>query len=194
MDQPKRVIEPWQIAESTWLLRSGFMDVRRDRCRKPDGSRARDYFALDLKDFCEVVAITSRLEVLLVREYKHGARGVMRTLPAGFIEAGETPEQGARRELLEETGCSAPAFTYLGTFLLVPDLTGSRGHVFLARDAEVKAAPDPDEDEEIEVEAVPLDRLLVQARVAGEGYLDDAGSLLALSMARPHLEALRARP
>jgi len=192
MDQPKRVIEPWQIAESTWLLRSGFMDVRRDRCRKPDGSRSRDYFALDLKDFCEVVAITSRLEILLVREYKHGARGVMRTLPAGFIEAGETPERGARRELLEETGCSASAFTYLGTFLLVPDLTGSRGHVFLARDAEVKAAPHPDEDEEIEVEAVPLDRLLVQAGVAGEGYLDDASSLLALSMARPHLEALRA--
>jgi len=74
MDQAKRGIEPWQIAESTWLLRSGFMDVRRDRCRKPEGSRARDYFALDLKDFCAVVAVTPRLEVLLVREYKHGAR------------------------------------------------------------------------------------------------------------------------
>jgi hypothetical protein len=37
MDQARRVIEPWQIAESTWLLRAGFMDVRRDRCRKPDG-------------------------------------------------------------------------------------------------------------------------------------------------------------
>lgn len=191
MDQAKRVIEPWQIAESTWLLRSGFMDVRRDRCRKPDGSRSRDYFALDLKDFCEVVAVTSRLEILLVREYKHGARAVMRTLPAGFIEPGETPEQGARRELLEETGYSAPAFMYLGTFLLVPDLSSSRGHVFLARDAGAQAAPHPDEDEEIEVETVPLERLLGPAMIAAGGYLDDASSLLALSMARPHLEALR---
>jgi 8-oxo-dGTP pyrophosphatase MutT (NUDIX family) len=191
MDQAKRVIEPWQIAESTWLLRSGFMDVRRDRCRKPEGSRSRDYFALDLKDFCEVVAVTPRLEVLLVREYKHGARAVMRTLPAGFVEPGETPEQGARRELLEETGYSAPAFMYLGTFLLVPDLSSSRGHVFLARDAGAKAAPHPDADEEIEVEAVPLERLLGPAMTAAKGYLDDASSLLALSMARPHLEALR---
>lgn len=35
------------------------MDVRRDRCRKPDEIRSRDCFALDLKDFCEVVAVTS---------------------------------------------------------------------------------------------------------------------------------------
>jgi hypothetical protein len=106
MDQAKREIGPWQIVESTWLLRSGFMNVRRDRCRKPDRSQERDYFALDLKDFCEVVAVTPRLEVLLVREYKHGAR----TLPAGFVEPGETPEQGARRELLEETGYYASSF------------------------------------------------------------------------------------
>lgn len=185
MDQAKSGIEPWQIAESTWLLRSGFKDVRRDRCRKPDGSQSRDYFALDLKDFCEVVAVTPRLEVLLVREYKHGARAVMRSLPAGFIEPGETPEQGARRELY-----SALAFMYLGTFLLVPDLCNSRGHVFLARDAGATAAPHPDADEEIEVEAVPLHRLLGPGMTAAEGYLDDASSLLALSMARPHLEAL----
>jgi ADP-ribose pyrophosphatase len=193
MDQMKKVMEPWQIVESTWLLRSGFMDVRRDWCRKRDGSQSRDYFALDLKDFCEVVAVTPGLEILLAREYKHGARAVMRTLPAGFIEPGETPEQGARRELLEETGYSAPAFMYLGTFLLVPDLSSCRGHVFLARDAGAVVAPHPDADEEIEVEAVPLDRLLVGAISAGEGYLDDASSLLALNMARPHLEALRSR-
>ena len=26
-DEARRVIEPWQIVESTWLVRSGFMDV-----------------------------------------------------------------------------------------------------------------------------------------------------------------------
>jgi hypothetical protein len=42
-----------------------------------------------------------------------------------------------------------------------------------------------------QVEAVPLDRLLGPAMTAAEGNLDDASSPLALSMARPHLEALR---
>src|SRR5215831_7252561 len=126
------VIEPWQIVESAWLLRSDFMGIRRDRCQKPGGSPARDYFALELKDFAVVVAITPGLEVALVSEYKHGAGAVVRTLPAGFIEPGEAPEEGARRELLEETGYAAAAFIHLGTFLLVPDLSSCRGHVFLA--------------------------------------------------------------
>lgn len=172
-------IEAWHIVESTWILRTPFMDIRRDRCGKAGGRRTRDYLALDLKDFAVVVALTPARAVLLCREYKHGARAVMHTLPAGFIEPGETPEQGARRELLEETGHAAPVFVALGTFRLVPDLSASRGHVFLARDARLEAAPHPDEDEEIEVEAVPLDR-------AG-GYLEDASSLLALELARPHL-------
>jgi ADP-ribose pyrophosphatase len=155
------------------------MDIRRDRCRSADGSRSRDYLALDLKDFAVVVAVTPARELLLCREYKHGARGIMHTLPAGFIEPGETPEQGARRELLEETGHAAPAFVPLGTFLLVPDLAASRGHVFLARDARLEAAPHPDEGEEIDVQTVPLAR--------SSDYLEDATSILALHLARPHL-------
>jgi len=180
-------MELWEIAETTWLLRSGFMDVRRDRCRTRDGRRSRDYFALDLRDFCEVVAVTPSRELLLAREYKHGARRIMTTLPAGFIEFGESPEEAARRELLEETGYSAPAFRLLGSFQLVPDLAAARGHVFLALDATATTAAHPDADEEITVEAVPVGRLLVPGRVPGEGYLDDASSLLALSLAVPHL-------
>jgi len=187
------VIQPWQITRSAWLVRSAFMDVRRDRCHKPDGDRSRDYFALVLKDFCEVVAVTRRLDLVVVREYKHGAGAVMRTLPAGFIEAGEAPEQAARRELLEETGYSASTFVHLGGFLLVPDLCGARGHVFLAGNVERVSDPHLDLDEEIEVETVPLDRALSPTAAAGDVQLDDAGSLLALSMARPHLEALRRR-
>ena len=187
------MIEAWQVAESTQILRSSFMAVRRDSCTTPDGSRKRDYFALELKDFAVVVAVTPRLELLLVREYKHGARGVMRTLPAGFIEPGESPEQGARRELLEETGYSAPTLLHLASFVLVPDLSSSRGYMFFAPNAEATSTPHPDADEDIEIDAVPVDRILDARPASIEPYLSDASSLLALNLARPHLAALRGR-
>ena len=55
-------LPPWEVIDSTWLLRSAFMNIRRDHCGKRDGSRTRDYFALELKDFSVVVALTPARE------------------------------------------------------------------------------------------------------------------------------------
>src|SRR4029434_589995 len=111
-----REIEPWQVFDSTWILRSGFMNIRRDWCRTVDGSRSREYLALDLKDFSVVVAVTPARELLLCREYKHGARGIMHTLPAGFIEPGETPEGGHVESSSKRRGTGRPRSRRWGPF------------------------------------------------------------------------------
>src|SRR5512142_2245681 len=41
------------------------------------------------------------LRVLLVRQYRHAAGRFLWELPAGGIDAGETPLEGAQRELIE---------------------------------------------------------------------------------------------
>ena len=48
------------------------------------------------------------------------------TLPAGFVEAGETPAVAARRELHEETGYDGAAFEPLGAYFVFPSLSGAR--------------------------------------------------------------------
>jgi len=49
-------------------------------------------------------------------------------LPGGFLEWGESPEEGAKRELLEETGLSAGNFSLIGAY---DSVTGRRLHVLL---------------------------------------------------------------
>jgi 3-isopropylmalate/(R)-2-methylmalate dehydratase small subunit len=177
----------WQAVESEWPFRSGFLSIRRDRCRLPDGRVSPDMYFMELRDFAMTVAVTPDGEVLLSREYKHGAGDVAYTLPAGFVEPGETPAAAARRELREETGHDGEAFEPLGAYLVFPSLSGARGHFFLARGARRVTAPAPDEFEEIEVASVPLDELRSDLGVPTPRYVTDISTALALVLALPRL-------
>jgi ADP-ribose pyrophosphatase len=65
-------------------------------------------------DFVVIVAVTPEGRMLLVRQYRAAVANVTLELPAGHLDPGETPEQAARRELLEETGYEADTFRLLG--------------------------------------------------------------------------------
>ena len=46
-------------------------------------------------------------QILLLRQYRYAADGYLYEVPAGRLEPGEPPLDCARRELREETGCTA---------------------------------------------------------------------------------------
>ncbi|HMV32574.1 MAG TPA: NUDIX hydrolase, partial [Gemmatimonadales bacterium] len=70
--------------------------------------------------------------VLLIRQFRHAAGGVIWEVPAGRLDPGEQPEQCARRELLEETGMRASRLERLTTIYTTPGFTDERIHLFVA--------------------------------------------------------------
>ena len=70
--------------------------------------------------------------VLLIRQFRHAADGVIWEVPAGRLDPGETPEACARRELAEETGMRAGRLERLTTIYTTPGFTDERIHLFLA--------------------------------------------------------------
>src|SRR5688500_17609714 len=84
--------------------RSVVCESRWGRLRaEPDGD-GDPYYLLQVPDCVTVVARTSEGRILLVRQHRVVTGEQTIELPSGHVDPGETPEQAARRELLEETG------------------------------------------------------------------------------------------
>lgn len=142
----------------------------------PDG---RPYYLLELADYVAVVALTPQRDLVLVKQYRIVVERETFELPSGHVDAGETPEQAARRELLEETGMSAPSLEFLGE--LVPDIgrLANRMWCYYAADV-VQTAEPADHGEGITVVKVPEAEAMAMAT---DGRIDHALNLSALFLA-----------
>lgn len=123
-----------------------------------------------------IVPIDAGGNVLLVRQYRKPVEAELLELPAGGIEAGETPEACVQRELQEETGYLAGNIKALGGFYSAPGFCTEYLHLFLATDLR-PAFLAMDTDEAIQVVRVPL--VQTPDLIAG-GQIVDAKSVAGL--------------
>ena len=72
-------------------------------------------YSINSPDFVCIIAVTEKNELLLVRQFRHAVAEMTLELPAGHVEKDETPEESARKELLEETGHVAEKFELLAS-------------------------------------------------------------------------------
>lgn len=159
----------WRIADSTYVIDTPFLRLRKDTVELPNGLLIEDFFVRETLGFVVLVALTEREDVLFVREYKHGIGRNVLGLPAGMIEEGEEPLDCAVRELAEETGYAGDRAEFVRSFVTDPVNSTSRFHLFVVRNARPTAAQSFDPTEDIAVELYPLAEL---RRMARDGTLE----------------------
>jgi ADP-ribose pyrophosphatase len=96
----------------------------------------------------------------ILRAPVSGPRRVGLEFPGGHLEPDEAPQDGARRELLEETGFESDAWTYLGGYMVNSNQGGAVSHMFRATGCHRTATPRSDDLEETEIMLLSRDELL----------------------------------
>ena len=115
-------------------------------------------------------------QLLLIRQYRYAALDFLYEIPAGRLEPGEEPALCARRELQEETGCTAGTLEHMHTMFTTPGFTDEKIHLFLAYDL-TRGPSQTEADEFISVEIVPLSKALDMIR---DGVIKDAKTALGI--------------
>jgi len=166
--------------KSTRLYTGRVLNLDLDTVRFPDGSVGE----LEMVRHPGASAVVPMLsdpvgedpQILLIRQYRYAAEGFVYEIPAGRLDAAESPEACAHRELREETGCTAAHMQHLYTFYTTPGFTDEKIHAFLATGI-TRGEAKLERDEFVEVVTMPISRALAMIRA---GELVDAKTALAL--------------
>ena len=146
-----------------------------DDVRLPNGVRA-ELEIIHHRGAAAVVPLDAAGGVRLVRQYRWATRGFLLEVPAGTLEPGESPEECARRETIEEAGMRPGRLEPLGPIWSTPGFTDERIWLYLARDL-TPATADLDEDEALEPVTLPFVEAVAMAE---RGEIADAKSICAL--------------
>jgi rSAM/selenodomain-associated transferase 1 len=171
-----------ELVASELLSGTPWRAVLRDRLVTDGDETTYTYLATPRAVF--VVPVTDAGEVVLVRQYRHPVRDVPLEVPAGSVEEGESSLAAAQRELAEEVGGRARAWTHLTTFYSSSAHVSLRSDAWLATGVEL-AAPRPGRDKRMTVLRLPLAEALARARA---GLFEEGQTALALLLAAEHLD------
>jgi 8-oxo-dGTP pyrophosphatase MutT (NUDIX family) len=153
-------MKPWRVKKSRILLERRWLKIHEQRIELPHGGEIEEFHLIEAPDWVGVLALTEDGQVVIVEQYRHGAARVSRELPAGVIDEGESPEQAARRELLEETGHTAASFRPIVTVNTEPSRHTNRAHFFFAAGAHRAREQSLDPSENIRVALISPSELL----------------------------------
>jgi 8-oxo-dGTP pyrophosphatase MutT (NUDIX family) len=154
----------WTVRSSSYRLDEPFLRVRSDTVELPDGTIIEGYFVRESRGFAIVAALTPDRRIVLIRQYKHGVREIVLEMPAGMIDAEETPEACAIRELAEETGYAGDPPRLLRSLFADPTSSNASFHVFLIENAVQQFAQSLDTTEAIAIETTTIEDLYQAVR------------------------------
>ena len=175
-----------QVSSQT-LLSGGFLEVRRDTVRLPDGrSTTREF--IQHPGAVAVIPMLDDGRLVLVRQHRYPVGKVLLEWPAGKLDPHESTWACAQRELQEETGYTAAEWAFAGEMHNAAAYSTESIWLWFARG--LKSGPTRlDDGEFVETVALSLPELVA---LDAQGALLDVKTLVGLHWLQQCLAGQRA--
>jgi 8-oxo-dGTP pyrophosphatase MutT (NUDIX family) len=169
-------IGPWTRRSRHVAYDNPWITVWHDEVARPDGSPG-IYGVVHFANRAVGAVILDTLDrVLLVGQHRYTLDRYSWEIPEGGVPDGESPLDGARREVREETGVEADGWREIVRFDLSNSIGDETGVIFAAR-ATGRGLASPEPSEAIAIRWVPFDEALA---MTADGRITDAMTILGL--------------
>ena len=170
-----------QILDSKEIFHGRVFDVAVDTIREGDKTYQREI--VHHPGSAVIVPVFDDGTIALVRQYRHPALRYLLEAPAGTLQRGEVPEDGAARELEEELGVVAGRLEKLSEFFVSPGFCEEKMWVYLATQL-TETEQRLEDDEIIEVVRIPFSQALGMITT---GEIEDAKTIIGIMLSAPRI-------
>lgn len=162
-------LRPWPLLATRDLGSYRVFSLRANQSQDPRSGKIHEFYAIDSVDWVHVLPLTAGNEAVMIRQFRHGIQDITLEIPGGLVDPGLTPEEAARKELLEETGYQARELIPLGWVHPQPAVFTNRCYAYLApRVLPGTGAAIMDDTEDIEIDLVHMDyipKLILERKI-----------------------------
>lgn len=172
-------MEKWKILEENDVSPSKWLPIKQHKIALPNGKIINDYFITTLNNVGMILPITTKNEIVLVKQYKHGVNDILIELPAGFQQRNKSIEESALAELEEETGIktSIEKLIPIGKIANAPTKSTHITYGFLARELVFNSEQNLDVTENIEI-ITRSPSATIEMIKSGEIWVGDTAALI----------------
>jgi len=155
MTLPKDNTSPWQTLKSEVVYDNKWIQVRHEDVLNPSGGTG-IYGVVHYKNKAiGVIPIDEEGYTYLVGQYRYPLNEYSWEIPEGGGPLGDDPLEGAKRELLEETGLIAEKWTQIARVHLSNSVGDEEGFLYVA-EVLTQAQAEPEDTEQLHVRKVLL--------------------------------------